>query len=732
MKTVLRLVLVGVLVVAGIFLFRHLAKPPDSVGVEKFIPADAMVYVHYQGLDKAALAFEGTSLKDLLNEQEVLEFRDELSRFLADLVEQNAPDFPLDWEDIRLLYDCEAAFAVFDASASDVELALIVDPGRHVRQVRRIVDDLIKEAGDSGATVTDGELGGVDFTDVDGAAVAWVKGALVVTSTQDTFEKVLKTRDGEAPSITADKQLQAMRAKTMGDKEFFMAHLRADRGMDLLKREGLTATADRRKLTDSGLDSLKCVHLNVVPDAPGIRAFVYLHTPDGPKGVWRMLPAKPIDEAKMLAEVPSVATTAILLRWSPPQAWDALVDLVAALGEKKSFDEGVASLNSILGFDLRNDLLAVLGDEIIFESSPPSTPGIAVLKVTVKVTDEAKAQACIEKIVQTASGATVAIQKLDHKGTPVFMVTFPGTFVPVQPTFAVGNGRLIVGTSMPLVTAALDAAGPPARSLAAKGDFIDQRARLPEDASMVSYAEIKRSVATTYPAMQAGLSTLMSMAGPSIPENRLVEKLPDVSVITPHLFGSVGTLRWDGEGFMLESYGPLGGAMNPGGAGTVAVGGIAAGFMLPAFAKAKESAHRAHCLNNLRQIGLAMKQYAVDNDDKYPDSFAALLKEGYLNTAKVFICPSSGRAIPDDFPADFKTADLADLKKIDELSDYVMVKGVTASSPADFILIHEKDGAHGGDGRNCGHVDCHVRWYTEFEFQRMLREQRQRMSERNK
>ena len=70
--------------------------------------------------------------------------------------------------------------------------------------------------------------------------------------------------------------------------------------------------------------------------------------------------------------------------------------------------------------------------------------------------------------------------------------------------------------------------------------------------------------------------------------------------------------------------------------------------------------------------------------------------------------------------------------KIDELSDYVMVKGVTASSPADFILIHEKDGAHGGDGRNCGHVDCHVRWYTEFEFQRMLREQRQRMAERNK
>jgi prepilin-type processing-associated H-X9-DG protein len=141
-------------------------------------------------------------------------------------------------------------------------------------------------------------------------------------------------------------------------------------------------------------------------------------------------------------------------------------------------------------------------------------------------------------------------------------------------------------------------------------------------------------------------------------------------------------------------------------------------------------AHRAACMNNVRQIGLALRQYADDHKGQYPDSFAVLLKEGYITSSKVFVCPSSRTRIPEDFPTDFKSADLADLARIDEISDYVMVGNLDGNAPAQFILAHDRAPNHDGQGRNVGFMDGHVKWHTEEEFRRLISAQRDEMDRR--
>src|SRR5688500_16634579 len=47
---------------------------------------------------------------------------------------------------------------------------------------------------------------------------------------------------------------------------------------------------------------------------------------------------------------------------------------------------------------------------------------------------------------------------------------------------------------------------------------------------------------------------------------------------------------------------------------------ILASMMLPGLAGAKEQARIAQCLNNMRQVGIAIKLYVDDNDFRYPPS----------------------------------------------------------------------------------------------------------------
>ena len=92
----------------------------------------------------------------------------------------------------------------------------------------------------------------------------------------------------------------------------------------------------------------------------------------------------------------------------------------------------------------------------------------------------------------------------------------------------------------------------------------------------------------------------------------------------------------------------------------IAIIAILAAILFPVFAKARETAHHAACLSNVKQIGLGVLMYTQDNDELfpfhrtltnasiphnvYPGNLTVVLYcdaiYGYVKNKQIFRCPS--------------------------------------------------------------------------------------------
>ncbi len=205
----------------------------------------------------------------------------------------------------------------------------------------------------------------------------------------------------------------------------------------------------------------------------------------------------------------------------------------------------------------------------------------------------------------------------------------------LQPVVASGKGLLVIASAPDIVK---DFFSDKAEKLVVDPEFKALSENMPLKGNGFCYAGKKFS--ETISSIQSEI--MKASAGKQIPN------------IANKLYGNIvsfGVHMVDKDGYVFVSNSNMNLANAVIGNVTLAPMALMAGTMLPALNSSRKKARRISSTRNLKQIGIALKQYAMDQKDYFPKQdgaagFEELRVEEYLTDPKAYVCSST-----DDKPA---------------------------------------------------------------------------------
>lgn len=156
----------------------------------------------------------------------------------------------------------------------------------------------------------------------------------------------------------------------------------------------------------------------------------------------------------------------------------------------------------------------------------------------------------------------------------------------------------------------------------------------------------------------------------------------------------------------------------------IAIIGILAALLMPAFGRAKESARGAACMSNLRQIGVGLQLYVQENNNRMPlirdritDTNAQvtpvlpsveLVLSNSVGNVRIFKCPSDRKKIFEDTGSSYGWNSLLNGQNADQLRVLTLEFG-SSQTP----VMFDKEAFHAARGEKKGvnylYADGHIK-----------------------
>ena len=201
-----------------------------------------------------------------------------------------------------------------------------------------------------------------------------------------------------------------------------------------------------------------------------------------------------------------------------------------------------------------DDWKTAFGIELASLADWPSSAHWPSLLLTLPVTEPAKAGKITEALIHADEGATWTQTEKD--GVRYFSKQSVASLVTITPTVALSNRILIAGFNPVSVEEAIKRSGDGSTEFLNSPTYKAAERLLPVPTNLFAYID----TALLYSRLDASLRPMLLMAAafvPSVAGSIDPTKLPPPDVITKHLSPIVSSQRYDHDGYVAESVGPI-------------------------------------------------------------------------------------------------------------------------------------------------------------------------------
>lgn len=464
-----------------------------------------------------------------------------------------------------------------------------------------------------------------------------------------------------------------------------------------------------------GIQNLKALAATSRFADGGIRDTVYLHAPGSRGGV--VPPAGRSLDLAVLKCVPGNASLLSMVRVDPGAQAAHLLKLLRNTDADayQRATEAIAQAEEMVGFRIQEDLLASLGTQFVFSHSRFES----VLMVEVR--DQAKFEQCLTKLASLGGdragmleGGPTVWRELDYAGQTIRHLDIGAAPVPVSPSYAFYSGYAVLGLYPQTLKSFLSRMKNGDGALTDNEGFTQVCGKFLKGCDAVSYMAADSQLVGFYNLLVAAAHALHGVKEVEL----RAELMPHPSLLAPHLFDCANGCVNDADGVLFEHFSPVGslgsllgvvGALGDmtqmSAGGTVAVGAVAAGIMMPALARARGEARKAVCKSNVKQLGLGIMMYTMDYDENLPQKLEDLYDD-YISADNIFVCPTD--TSPMEIGKGLKCS-------------YHYVGRLSKLTDPSVIILYDKRGSHDG-GRNVLFYDGHVEWVAEWQLKDRLQE----------
>ena len=542
------------------------------------VPADAVLYVGWQGSDAAGPAYQASHFKAML---EALNVSEQLAAMAKDrqakltdaaLAEQDK--LFSDW--LALVTKSPTALYLgptqFVAGKGKPHVAVFSKVGKEVaaplaEKMSAVMKRNQKEGDAPGAVVAVGDYllvtfgEGIDIADRLGGAKA--DSLADLKEFKESFTKLSAGMGGgkivEAPASMFVNWDHLM--NTLDD------------------RAQASTNANYKRLwprmTDAlGLDEARYVAWSGSFDGQDWKSEAFVAFNAGRTGLMGLLDNKPLPE-ETFKRIPANVSTAGVLRFDGERLLTDLRDAAGRSDERgaQQFDAMIKQAFMVTGINIQKDLFPALSDQFVYYSSPDAT-GLSMRGLTLinKLRDPVKGADSMARISDFIDAATLQ-RDPDSKmlfqeaklAVPLDKVVAHTINLPnIQPTWAINEGTLFISASSAGVQSAVEFAGKPKDSLLDNADFAALRKKLSvEKFSSFMFYDLRKTAPEIYEMASQGIAK----AEAQDPAKKLPLALPPFDKLKPHLGAGLDVYWSDEAGFHMRGIGPfpLSNALTPNG-----------------------------------------------------------------------------------------------------------------------------------------------------------------------